>query len=216
MATSESEARIGVIGGSFNPVHYGHLRVARDVKQRLDLDHMFLMPAAQSPLKTEHSVAASHRAAMLDCAIEEFPDLELDCREIERTGTSFTVESLAELRDEFGSEACLYFVIGDDCVPTLHRWRQWRDLTAHANLIVTKRPGQFPLPTEEVSQWLAETEIDLDAIKSMRSGGLARIECALVDISSTELREGLTSNEGLEQVIPGPVIEYINQQKLYR
>ena len=216
MVISESEQRIGVMGGSFNPVHYGHLRVARDVKQRLRLDHMFLMPAGQSPLKEEHSVTAHHRVAMLNAALQAFPELELDCREINRAGPSFTVDSLSELREEFGNGACLYFVIGDDCLPALHLWRQWRDLTAHANLIVTKRPGQFPLPAREVSEWCRETEVDLDTIDAMACGGLACVECALVDISSTELREGLNRNEGLEQVIPDAVIEYINHQKLYR
>ena len=81
---------------------------------------------------------------------------------------------------------------------------------------MTKRPGQFPLPAKEVSQWFRETEVDLDTIDSMTCGGLARVECALVDISSTELREGLDGNEELEQVIPDSVIEYINHHQLYR
>ena len=197
-------------------MHYGHLRVAKDVKQRLRLDHMFLMPAAQSPLKAQHSVTANHRVAMLQAALQAFPELALDCREIDRAGPSFTVDSLSELREEFGSEASLYFVIGDDCLPTLHRWRQWRELTTYANLIVTKRPGQFPLPVEEVAQWCRETEVDLETIDAMVCGGLSRVECSLVDISSTELREGLNSNKGVEQVIPDSVIEYINHHQLYR
>lgn len=216
MAIFESEPRIGVMGGSFNPVHCGHLRVAQDVKQRLKLDHMFLMPAAQSPLKVQHSVAAIHRVAMLELALEVFPELELDLREIDRAGPSFTVDSLSELRVEFGSKAGLYFVIGDDCLPTLNRWRQWRDITSLANMVVTKRPGQFPLPAGEVLQWVKETEVELDAIESMTCGGLARAECTLLDVSSTDLREGLLSVDGLEQVLPDPVIEYINEYELYR
>lgn len=216
MAISECEPRIGVMGGSFNPVHFGHLRVARDVKQRLNLDRMLLMPASQSPLKAQHSVPIVHRVAMLDLALKAFPELELDCREIYRAGPSFTVDSLSELRDEVGKEARLYFILGDDCLPTLHLWRQWRDLTTYANIIVTKRPGQFPLPTKEVLQWLTETEIDLDAVEPMTNGGLARIECALVDVSSTEVREALTIDGGLKQMIPSAVIEYINDHQLYR
>jgi nicotinate-nucleotide adenylyltransferase len=100
------------MGGSFNPVHYGHLRVASDVKRRLALDSMQIMPAAQSPLKAQHSVSAEHRLAMLDLALTEFPDLELDMREIDRDGPSFTIDSLKALRDEVGSEVTIYFVIG--------------------------------------------------------------------------------------------------------
>lgn len=197
-------------------MHFGHLRVARDVKQLLRLDQMFLMPAAQSPLKAQHSVPPHHRVSMLNIALEAYPELALDCREIDREGPSFTVDSLSELREEFGNEVCLYFVIGDDCLPTLHHWRQWRDLTTFANLIVTKRPGQFPQPAEEVAEWCRETEVDLDMINVMACGGLAHVECSLVDISSTELREELKSNEGREQVIPDSVIEYINHHQLYR
>ena len=216
MVTSEFEPSIGVMGGSFNPVHYGHLCVARDVKERLNLDRMFLMPAAQSPLKTQHSVVALDRVAMLRLALREFPELELDCREIDREGPSFTVDSLSELRSEFGSRASIYFVIGDDCLPTFHRWRQWRKITTLANLIVTKRPGQFLAPVAEVSDWLNEMEADLDSVGSMTRGGVARIECSLIDISSTELREALAGNQEREQVIPDAVIEYINQLQLYR
>ena len=111
MVISEPKRRIGVMGGSFNPVHCGHLRVARDVKQRLELDHMFLMPAGQSPLKAQHSVSARHRVAMLELAIEAFPELELDLREVNRAGRSFTVDSLSALRREFGSEARLYLLL---------------------------------------------------------------------------------------------------------
>lgn len=81
---------------------------------------------------------------------------------------------------------------------------------------MTKRPGQFPLPAKEVAEWYREAEVDLDMIDAMACGGLARVECSLVDISSTELREGLNSNVGLEQVIPDSVIEYINHHQLYR
>ena len=84
MATSAPNRHIGVMGGSFNPVHYGHLKVASDAKRRLALDAMCIMPAAQSPLKTQHSVSAQHRLAMLDLALTEFPELQLDTRELER------------------------------------------------------------------------------------------------------------------------------------
>jgi len=126
------------------------------------------------------------------------------------------MHSRSDLREGVGSGASLFLVIGEDCLPTPHRWRQWRELTAFANLIGTKRPGQLPLPVEEVAEWYGETEVDLDTIDAIACGGIARVECSLVDISSTELREGLNSNKELQQVIPDSVIEYINHHKLYR
>ena len=216
MVISEAKRRIGVMGGSFNPVHCGHLRVASDVKQRLKLDHMFLMPAAQSPLKAEHSVSARHRVAMLELAIGAFPELELDLREVNRAGRSFTVDSLSALRREFGSEAMLYFVIGDDCLASLNHWRRWKDIVSFANLIIAKRPGPFPPPEDEVEAWLKLTQVDGDRVDSMPSGGVARVDCALLDISSTQLRSGLEGHDALDQVIPRPVIEYIKHHRLYR
>ena len=90
MVTSAPNRHIGIMGGSFNPVHYGHLKVASDAKRRLALNAMCIMPAAQSPLKTQHSVSAEHRLAMLDLAMTEFPELQLDTRELEREGPSYT------------------------------------------------------------------------------------------------------------------------------
>ena len=130
------------MGGSFNPVHYGHLKVASDAKRRLALDAMCIMPAAQSPLKTQHSVSVQHRLAMLDLALTEFPDLQLDTRELEE-GPSYTVDSLQELRREMGSDATIYFLIGDDLLPTLNQWSRWEALTDYAHLIVANRPGEF-------------------------------------------------------------------------
>ena len=197
-------------------MHYGHLRVASDVKQQLELDHMFLMPAAQSPLKAQHSVSARHRVAMLELAIEAFPELELDLREVNRAGRSFTVDSLSALRREFGREAMLYFVIGDDCLASLNQWRRWRDIVSFANLIIAKRPGPFPPPEDEVAAWLESTQVDCDIAGSMPSGGVARVDCTLLDISSTQLRSGLEGHDTLNQVIPEPVIEYIKHHGLYR
>ena len=197
-------------------MHYGHLRVASDVKQQLELDHMFLMPAAQSPLKAQHSVSARHRVTMLELAIEAFPELELDLREVNRAGRSFTVDSLSALRREFGREAMLYFIIGDDCLASLNQWRRWRDIVSFANLIIAKRPGPFPPPEDEVAAWLESMQVDCDIAGSMPSGGVARVDCALLDISSTQLRSGLEGHDTLNQVIPEPVIEYIKHHGLYR
>ena len=96
------------MGGSFNPVHYGHLRVASDVKRTLALHSMRMMPAAKSPLKAEHSVSVEHRLAMLDLALTEFPELELDTRELDREGPSYTIDSLQALRQEAGDDATIY------------------------------------------------------------------------------------------------------------
>lgn len=215
MGTFESDLRVGVMGGSFNPVHCGHLRIASDVKRTLELDHMYLMPAAQSPLKVAHSVSVEHRVAMLKIALEDFPELELDCRELDREGRSYTIDSLMAIRSELGNSAGLYFVIGDDCLPSFHKWWRWRDITTVSNLIVTRRPGVFPDLPAEVNQWMTQTQVDLPTIRTMACGAVARMACALIDVSSTDLRKTLQAQRLDPEVIPVAVMEYINEHKLY-
>ena len=203
------------MGGSFNPVHYGHLRVASDAKRRLALDAMCIMPAAQSPLKTQHSVSAEHRLAMLDLAVTEFPELQLDTRELEREGPSYTVDTLQELRQEMGTEATIYFLLGADLLPTLNQWSRWQALTDYAHLVVANRPGEFLAIPAEVAAWWYGREMPLAQLLALPSGCVSRLECSLVDVSSSEIRQSMKSGEGGTEMIPYPVLEYIRRHKLY-
>lgn len=215
MATSGTELQIGIMGGSFNPVHYGHLRVASDVKRRLKLDYMEIMPAAQSPLKAEHSTSAEHRLAMLGLALTEFPELGLDTRELDREGPSYTIDSLHALRQKMGPDATIYFVIGDDLLPTLDRWSRWQTLTDYAHLIVASRPGQFSDVPTKVATWWREREAPLTELSLVPNGQVSRLSCALVDVSSSQIRQLLKSGVDETKMIPPPVMEYIKQHKLY-
>jgi nicotinate-nucleotide adenylyltransferase len=173
------------------------------------------MPAAQSPLKTQHSVSAEHRLAMLDLAMTEFPELQLDTRELEREGPSYTVDSLQELRQEMGSDATIYFLIGDDLLPTLNQWSRWQVLTDYAHLIVANRPGEFLAIPSEVAAWWHDREAPLAQLSSLPAGCVSRLECLLVDVSSSEIRQSLKSGERETEMIPYPVMEYIRHHKLY-
>ena len=203
------------MGGSFDPVHYGHLRVASDAKRTLALDAMFIMPAAQSPFKNQHSVSAEHRLAMLDLAVTEFPELQLDTRELDREGPSYTLDSLQALRQEMGGDATIYFLIGDDLLPTLNQWSRWQTLTDYAHLVVANRPGEILVIPAEVTTWWHERETSLAQLSSLPSGRVMRLECSLVDVSSSEIRQSLNSGERETHMIPYPVMEYIRRHKLY-
>ena len=163
--------RIGVMGGSFNPVHCGHLSVARDVKATLKLDRMALMPAAQSPLKGVHSVSAEHRAAMLELAVASHPELDLDLRELSRKGPSYTFDSLTELREALGLQASLYFIMGDDLLPSLTRWSRWQEILHYAHVVVVSRPGVFPAVPATVKEWWNHHEMSLEALHQSSCGG---------------------------------------------
>ena len=215
MVISASNRHIGIMGGSFNPVHYGHLRVASEAKRRLALDAMCIMPAAQSPLKVQHAVSADHRLAMLNLALTEFPELQLDTRELDRKGPSFTVDSLHTLRQEMGSDATIYFIVGDDLMPTLNRWSRWQTLTDYAHLVVVNRPGEFVSIPTEVTAWWREREMPLPSLSSLPLGRVSRLECSLVDVSSSEIRQSLKSGERDTKMIPHAVMQYIRQHRLY-
>jgi nicotinate-nucleotide adenylyltransferase len=207
--------RIGVMGGSFNPVHCGHLSVARDVKATLKLDRMALMPAAQSPLKGVHSVSAEHRAAMLELAVASHPELDLDLRELSRKGPSYTFDSLTELREALGLQASLYFIMGDDLLPSLTRWSRWQELLHYAHVVVVSRPGVFPAVPATVKEWWNHHEMSLEALHQSSCGGVSRVECPLVNVSSTAIRAAIELGSPVSEVIPDAVLEYITQHNLY-
>ena len=207
--------RIGVMGGSFNPVHCGHLSVARDVKATLKLDRMALMPAAQSPLKGVHSVSAEHRAAMLELAVASHPELDLDLRELSRKGPSYTFDSLTELREALGLQASLHFIMGDDLLPSLTRWSRWQEILHYAHVVVVSRPGTFPTLPETVAAWWSHHEMSLDALHQSPCGGVSRVECSPVNVSSTAIRTAIELGSPVSEVIPDSVIEYISQHNLY-
>jgi nicotinate-nucleotide adenylyltransferase len=207
--------RIGVMGGSFNPVHCGHLSVARDVKATLKLDRMALMPAAQSPLKGVHSVSAEHRAAMLELAVASHPELDLDLRELSRKGPSYTFDSLTELREALGLQASLYFIMGDDLLPSLTRWSRWQEILHYAHVVVVSRPGVFPAVPATVKKWWNHHEMSLEALHQSSRGGVSRVECPLVNVSSTAIRAAIELGSPVSEVIPDAVLEYITQHNLY-
>ena len=207
--------RIGVMGGSFNPVHCGHLSVARDVKATLKLDRMALMPAAQSPLKGVHSVSAEHRAAMLELAVASHPELDLDLRELSRKGPSYTFDSLTELREALGLQASLYFIMGDDLLPSLTRWSRWQEILHYAHVVVVSRPGVFPAVPATVKEWWNHHEMSLEALHQSSCGGVSRVECPLVNVSSTAIRAAIELGSPVSEVIPDAVLEYITRHNLY-
>lgn len=215
MAKHGVNHRIGVMGGSFNPVHCGHLSVASDVKVALKLDRMALMPAAHSPLKAVHSVSAEHRAAMLKLAVASHPELDLDLRELSRKGPSYTIDTLRELREALGLQASLHFVMGDDLLPSLTRWSRWQEILHYAHVVVVSRPGTFPTLPETVAAWWSHHEMSLDALHQSPCGGVSRVECSPVNVSSTAIRTAIELGSPVSEVIPDSVIEYITQHNLY-
>lgn len=188
--------KIGLFGGSFDPVHIGHLLVARAAKEELQLDKLFVIPAAQSPFKPQTTPApATLRAAMLRMAFSGCPWVEVDAQEIERGGTSYTIDTVRDYRARF-PEADLCYLVGADHVPLLPNWRDSRELAALATFAVIPRPGQadveFPPP-----------------FRGRRLTGFP------FGLSASQIRCRVRHGQDIAQFVPAAVAWAIHQNGLY-
>jgi nicotinate-nucleotide adenylyltransferase len=194
---------VGVFGGTFNPVHYGHLRSALELVEQLSLEQLRLMPCAVPPHREAPLCSAEHRAAMVELAVRE--------------GPSYTLDSLLELRAELGAERSLCLVMGCDALLNVRSWHRWQELLEYAHIVVLARPG-WQLPGEgEVANWLATNRLDDRRLLAQRAaGGIVLEELRPLDISSTEIRKYLKEGRSARYLLPEPVLEYIRQHKLYQ
>ena len=205
---------LGFLGGAFDPVHIGHLRGAMAVRDTLNLERVDLIPAAQSPLKNQATVDADHRLAMLELAVADLHGIAADCRELDRPGPSYTVDTLEGLRHEYGAERTLVWIIGADILATLPQWSRWRQLLDFAHLVVMGRPDAEPHPPE-VSAWLEEHKVNKAGLLSRPGGGVFILAQPLLDISSSDIRAMLAAGLDPRFLLPDAVMEYISDHALF-
>jgi nicotinate-nucleotide adenylyltransferase len=204
---------IGIYGGTFNPVHYGHLRTALEMKEIFKLEQMRLIPCHQSPLKQSGATSAQMRLTMLQLAIENEAGLTCDSREIDRGGKSYMVDTLASLRQEFPHEPLVLF-IGSDAFAELEKWHQWQKLFDYAHLIVILRPNS---PKTQLSGFLQQKLISTADQLHQQVAGKLFFQCVTqLDISATQIRALHKENRSLRFLLPDTIIDYIKQHKLYQ
>lgn len=212
--------RIGVLGGTFDPVHYGHLRGAEEVREALDLDRLIFIPAATPPHKFEGSILDfEHRWVMLNRAIEENPFFEASDIETHLPGKSYTVVTLRELRDIFQGRPHLFFLVGMDAFLELNTWWRYRDLFGLASLVVLRRPGH---PEGRLSEFLknhvsASYSFDAEAGIFIHPELLPvyAVNNTYVGISSTQIRRLIIQGKSIRYLVPGEVLSYIAENRLY-
>lgn len=211
---NDTQGPLGFLGGAFDPVHIGHLRGAIAVRERLNLERVDLIPAAQSPLKDEATVSSVHRLAMLHLAVAEAPGLSVDARELDRPGPSYTIETLESLRQELGDQRTLFWIVGADNLATLPQWSRWQQLLDYAHLAVIDRPGARQ-PSQEVAAWLDQHRDDAAALRSRPQGGVITLKQPLLDIASSDIRAMIGSGRDPRFLLPSSVMEYISQHVLF-
>jgi len=212
---------IGVFGGTFDPVHYGHLRAADDVSRALDLAQMRLVPAGDPPHRKPPGASAAHRVAMLELALREFPRLSLDEREVRRAGKSYTVLTLAELREAMpGTPIAL--VTGADAFLGLPTWHRWREIFDLAHVVVVTRPG---VPLADLApglrdEWRSRHTNDRGRLETEPAGAIFDLSVTPHDVSATAIRSALaagpTGKAQLDGLLPAAVLTYIDRHQLYR
>ena len=190
--------KIGLMGGSFDPVHFGHLIAAQDVIEQFSLDRMILVPAAQAPLKAnEVQAAAEDRLAMLRAAIVGEPRLEISEYELTKGGISYTIDTVRHFREKHPGDE-LYWVIGGDQLPLLSKWKDIGELVKLIEFIFLERPGHPDGQLREIPGLV-----------------LHRGKGHLIEISSTELRERVRRGLPLGNFTPQKVIAYLGEKRLY-
>jgi nicotinate-nucleotide adenylyltransferase len=203
---------IGIFGGTFDPVHYGHLRPAREAKAALALEHLYLVPAATPPHRQVPVATANQRRDMLALALGEFDDLELDERELLRDGISYTVDTLQAFRLQF-PETSLALLMGTDAFDGIESWHQWQRLPELAHLVILQRPGTAPrlLPGWAVTKTVNAPE----RLEENPAGHIYFQTVAPQPISATAIRQNLATGNSVEGLLPRPVLDYINANRIY-
>ncbi|MGR9101075.1 MAG: nicotinate-nucleotide adenylyltransferase [Gammaproteobacteria bacterium] len=205
---------IGVYGGTFDPVHYGHLRTALEVKEALGLSEMRLIPCFIPPHRGEPSAAAESRLEMLKLSVQGLEGFTVDARELERGGPSYMVDTLKSLKDDFGPSS-LFLIVGSDAFSKLTSWHRWRNLFDFAHVVVMSRPGARHAADGLDSFFRERWAESLSGLKEKQCGRLYFQEVTQLAISATGIRRMLKNGRSPRFLLPDAVLEHIARERLY-
>ncbi len=204
---------IGIFGGTFDPVHYGHLRAVIEVREIFGLDEVRLVPNKIPPHRSQPSTIAKMRLDMLRLATESLPGLVIDTRELDREGPSYMVDTLRSLRGDV-PERTLLLCIGVDAFNGLTSWHRWPELFEHAHLVVMTRPGYL---IQLQNEFLRVRQVfDKTELTRHRAGKLWFQPITELDISASAIRKMIAENRDPRFLLPGAVIDYIHRHHLYQ
>jgi nicotinate-nucleotide adenylyltransferase len=203
---------IGILGGTFDPVHYGHLRPALEVREIFGLTEIRLLPSAQPPHREQPVAPAPIRARMLELAIKNQPGFVIDTRELDRVGRSYMIDTLKSFRQEFPEQPLILFV-GADAFKNLTGWHCWQQLFDYAHIVVMMRPG---IQLQELDGYFAAKKANvISEITQAPAGKLFFQPVTQLEISATAIRKMIAEKRNPGFLLPDAVIEYIKQHKLY-
>jgi len=212
---------VGIYGGTFDPIHFGHLRVAEELLNDIAFSRFFFVPAGMPRLRDIPFASKTQRARMVELAIQDNPGFLLDNREIKREGVSKTVETLREYRSEYGGDVALCLIIGADTFLKIHQWYDWHEVFELCHVIIVNRPGSLlikhkqDLP-EEIQQACASRWTTYSVSLTNQPYGLIYAAATtLLDISATQIRAMVAVKKSIRYLLPDVVSDYIKTHQLY-
>ncbi len=212
---------IGLFGGTFDPIHFAHLRLAEEVSDAFALEQVHFIPVAVPPHRNEPRASPAHRLAMTRIATQGNPRFVVDGRELKRAGASYTFDTLSEVRSESGNRP-LCLLMGADAFVALMTWHRWSELFDLAHVVIARRPG-YPLerlasslPGQLRAQYMRRHAADHAALQASPAGSIFTHELTALDVSASELRTLIKRHASLRYLLPDSVIAYIEEHKLYK
>ena len=210
-----SNEPMALFGGTFDPVHYGHLRCADEARQKLGLKDLYLLPAGNPPHRDAPQATAKQRLDMLQLACPEFPQLVVDDRETRRNGPSYMVDTLQELRTGFQGRPIL-LLIGQDAANQLHTWFHWEQLFTFAHIVILTRPGTDTHYIPELAKQIqTRAASNVQELHRSKAGLVLPLEVESIDISATGIKSSIRAGRSPGAMLPAAVLEYINKNRLY-
>lgn len=211
---------VGLFGGTFDPVHFGHLRLAEESMAHLGLGTVRWIPAGNPPHRGLPEVSAAQRLAMVRLAVADNPCFLVDAAEVEAAALSYTVHTLERLRAEYGPARPLVLLVGADAFAGLSSWHRWRDILTLAHVAVSHRPG-FPVEAGSLPRDLAEVFLrqrlsDAGGLHAAPAGGIVTFAMTQLAISATQIRKLLANALSARYLLPDSVLDYISSHSLYR
>ncbi|MGF6092082.1 nicotinate-nucleotide adenylyltransferase [Pseudomonas sp. 18173] len=215
-ASEPAPRRIGVLGGTFDPVHIGHLRGALEVAETLALDELRLTPSARPPHRDKPQVSAKDRLAMVECAVAGVAPLVVDARELQRDKPSYTIDTLELMRAELAVSDQVFLLLGWDAFCGLPTWHRWEELLQHCHILVLQRPDADSEPPDALRNLLAARSVSDPLALKGPSGQIAFVWQTPLAVSATQIRQLLASGKSVRFLVPDAVLAYIDAHGLYR
>ncbi len=214
-------APVGIFGGTFDPIHFGHLRLAEELLEQVAMDHIRFMPSGTPPHRSQPRTPAGHRSAMVQAAIAGHPGFMLDAREVNKATPCYTVESLNALRQQLGDSRPLCLILGSDAFLHLTSWHQWQQLLQLTHIIVGCRPGyllaeHMEQAPDTLKQLFNRHRCQTEQLSQQPAGFICEMTIPQLEISSTLIRGRCNAQRSIRYLLPEAVINYIEQHKLYQ